>query len=64
MYPTFDVQTTLTFARLHQNDVRAAFPRRRRVPTWLRLRSDEPALAPPRPLTRPAQAPTQHRAAA
>jgi hypothetical protein len=63
MYPTFDVQTTLTFARLHQDDVRASFPRRR-VSTWLRRRGDEPAVAPPRTLTPPAQAPTQHRAAA
>jgi len=60
MYPNFDVQTTLTFARLHQDDVRAAFPRRR-VPTWLRRRSDEPAGAPLRTLTPPAQEPTQHR---
>ena len=62
MYPTFDAQTTLTFARLHQNDVRASYPRRRH--TWLRRRTDEPAMAPPRILTPPAQAPTPHRAAA
>jgi hypothetical protein len=64
MYPTFDVQTTLTLARLHQDDIRAAFPRRRRVPTWLRRRSDEPAVAPPRTITAPVQGPTQHRRAA
>jgi hypothetical protein len=64
MYPTLDVQTTLTFARLHQDDVRAAFPRRRRVPTWLRRRSDEPAVAPLRTITPPAQEPTPHRHAA
>jgi hypothetical protein len=64
MYPTLDVQTTLTFARLHQDDIRAAFPRRRRVPTWLRRQSGEPAVAPLRTLPPPAQAPTQHRTAA
>jgi len=62
MYPTFDAQTTLTFARLHQDDVRASYPRRRHA--WLRRRTDEPAMAPPRILTPPAQAPTPHRAAA
>jgi hypothetical protein len=55
MYATFDAQTTLTLARLHQDDVRAAFPRRRLVSTWLRRRSDEPAVAPPRTLAPPAQ---------
>jgi hypothetical protein len=64
MYPTFDVQTTLTFARQHQDDVRAAFPRRGRVTTWLRRRRDERSMATLRPLTPPAQEPTQHRAAA
>jgi hypothetical protein len=62
MYPTFDVQTTLTLARLHQDDIRAAFPRRRRVSVWLRRRSDEPAGTPLRTLTPPA--PTPHRSAA
>jgi len=64
MYPTFDVQTTLTFARLHQDDIRAAFPGRRRVPTWLRRRSDAPAVAPLRTLTPPALEPTQNPRAA
>jgi hypothetical protein len=64
MYPTLDVQTTLTFARLHQDDVRAAFPRRRIVSTWLRRRSDTPAVAPPRTLKPSTQAATQHRVAA
>jgi hypothetical protein len=64
MYPNIDVQTTLTLARLHQNDIRVAFPRRRHVPTWLRHRSDEPAVARLRTFTPPAQAPTQHRPAA
>jgi hypothetical protein len=54
MYPTLDVQTTLTFARLHQDDVRVAFPRRRLVSTWLRRRSHEPTVE-PRTLAPPAQ---------
>jgi hypothetical protein len=62
MYPTLDVQTTLTFARLHQDDVRASYPRRRR--TWLPRRTDEPAMASPRTLTPPAQGQTQHHPAA
>ncbi len=64
MYPTFDVQTTLTFARLHEDDVRAAFPRRRRGRSWLLRRTEEPAGAPTLILTPAAQAPTQHRTAA
>jgi hypothetical protein len=64
MYPTLDVQTTLTFARLHQDDVRVAFPRRRLVSTWLRRRSHEPAMASPQTLTPPAQGQTQHHPAA
>ena len=59
MYTNLDVQTTLTFARLHQDDVRASYPRRRS--TWLRRRTDKPALAPPRALT--PLAPTPHRTA-
>ena len=58
MYTNLDVQTTLTFARLHQDDVRASYPRRR---TWLRRRTDEPAVAPPRTLT--PLAPTPQRTA-
>jgi hypothetical protein len=61
MYPTLDVQTTLTFARLHQDDVRAAFPRRRGVRTWLFRRSERMAGA--RTLTPAAQGATQHRPA-
>jgi hypothetical protein len=64
MYPTLDVQTTLTFARLQQDDVRASYPRSRRARTWLRRRTDEPAVAPPRTVTPPTQTPTQHRPAA
>ena len=64
MYPTFDVQTTLTFARLHQDDVRASYPRRRRIPTWLLRRADEPAVASPRTITPAAPGPTQHHRAA
>ena len=62
MYPTLDVQTTLTFARLHQADVQASYPRRRPARTWLLRRTDEPAS--PRTLTPPAQGPTQHHPAA
>jgi hypothetical protein len=43
MYPTLDVQTTLTFARLHQDNVRASIPRRRRGRTWLLHRIEKPA---------------------
>ncbi|HET7193475.1 MAG TPA: hypothetical protein VFI99_00675 [Nocardioides sp.] len=64
MYPTLDVQTSLTFARLHQDDVRAAFPSRRRARTWLPRRTDETALAPPQILTPPARGATQHQPAA
>ena len=63
MYPTFDAQTTLTFARLHQDDVRASYPRPR-IRTWLLRRTDEPAMASPRTLTPPAQGPAQHHPAA
>ena len=62
MYPTLDVQTSLTFARLHQDDVRASYPRRRHA--WLRRRTDEPAVAPLRTLTPTAQGSTQHQPAA
>ncbi len=62
MYPTLDVQTTLSFARLHQDDVRASYPRRRRGRTWLLRRTEKPAGATPRTLT--TQAPTPHRTAA
>ena len=62
MYPTIDVQTTLTFARLHQDDVRASYPRSRRARTWRLRRTDKLSVAPPRRLTPPA--PTPHRTAA
>ena len=58
MYPTLDVQTALAFARLLQDDVRLSYPRRRRARTWLRRRTDEPAVAPSRHLTPLAQTPT------
>jgi hypothetical protein len=58
MYPTLDVQTTLTFARLHQDDVRASYPRRRLGRTWLLHRTEKRAGA--RTLT---PAPTAHRPA-
>jgi hypothetical protein len=58
MYPTLDVQTTLTFARLHQDDVRGSIPRRRRGRTWLLHRTGNRAGA--RALT---PAPTPHRPA-
>ena len=64
MYPTFDAQTTLTFARLHQNDVRASYPRRRSSRTWLRRRTEEPAVARPRTLPTPTEDPAQHHPAA
>jgi hypothetical protein len=64
MYPTLDVQTTLTFAGLHQDDVRASYPRRRSARTWRLRRTDEPTMASPRTLTPAAQGPTQHRPAA
>jgi hypothetical protein len=64
MYPTLDVQTTLTFTRLHQDDIRASYPRRRRARTWLLRRTDEPAMASPQTLTPPAQGQTQHHPAA
>ena len=64
MYPTFDVQTTLTFARLHQDDVRASYPRSRRSRTWRLRRADEPTTASPRTLAPPAPATTTHRTAA
>jgi hypothetical protein len=54
MYPTLDVQTTLTFTRLHQDDIRASYPRRRRARTWLLRRTDEPTVE-PRTLAPPAQ---------
>jgi hypothetical protein len=63
MYPTLDVQTTLTFARLHQADLSASYPRRH-ARTWRFRRTDEPAMASPRTLTPPAQSPTQHHPAA
>lgn len=59
MYPAVDVQTTLTLARLHQDDVRASYPRRRRGRTWLLHRTEKPTGA--RTLT---PAPTPHRPAA
>ena len=62
MYPTVDVQTALTFARLHQDEVRASYPRRHRGHTWLLRRTEQPAGAMPRSL-KPA-APTPHRPAA
>jgi hypothetical protein len=64
MYPMLDVQTAFAFARLHQNDVHASYPRRRRARTWLRRWTDQPAVAPSRHLTSPAQTPTQHHPAA
>ncbi|MFL6001626.1 MAG: hypothetical protein ACJ72P_02350 [Nocardioides sp.] len=61
MYPTLDVQTTLTFAGLHRDDVRASYPRRRGVVrTWLVRRREQPAGA--GTLTLPA--PTPHHTAA
>ena len=60
MYPILDVQTSLTIANLHQDDVRASYPRRRRGPTWLLRRTARPAVAPPRNLA----APTPHHTAA
>ena len=62
MYPTIDVQTTLTFARLHQDDLRTSYPRRRR--SWLFRRADEPAIAAPRALAPSVPGPQQHRPAA
>jgi hypothetical protein len=64
MYPTLDVQTTLTFAGLHRDDVRASYPRRRGALTWRLRRTEQPAMAPPQALTPQAQRPTQHHPAA
>jgi hypothetical protein len=63
MYPTVDVHTALTFARLHQDDVHGSFSRRSRDAFWLLRRTGNPTRA--RTLTpAPAPAPTPHRPAA
>lgn len=59
MYLTHDVQTTLRTANLHQADVRAAFPRGRRLRTWWPSRRVEPTTAPTRPVVMPT-APPRH----
>jgi len=64
MYPTLDVRTTLTFAALHQDDVRVSYPRRRGALTWRLRRTEQRAMASPQALTPQAQVPTQHHPAA
>ena len=64
MYLTHDVQTTLRTAHLHQSDVRAAFPRGRRLRTWWPSRRVEPTTAPTRPTVTAAPTPRHHHPAA
>lgn len=54
---TLDATTALELARLHQADVRAAFPRGRRRRFWQRSHRPETSPTPPRTLRLPA-APT------
>ena len=63
MYPTVDAQTTLTFARLHQDDVHGSFPRRSRDAFRLLHRTGKPTGARARSLTAPSPTPTPTAAA-
>jgi hypothetical protein len=59
---TVHVQTALTLARLHQEEIRAAFPGRHRGRTRLLRRTEQPAGATPRSFK--SAAPTPHSTAA
>jgi hypothetical protein len=65
MYPSLDVQTSLTFARLHQAEIHAAYPRGpRRIRTWWRRRRLDQPVTPPSTVVTAVPTPQRHRPAA